>query len=134
MNLIFAVIMIIGFLPLIIVLFRIKGIRKMEKYGVKTTGIVCQTPLGTHRGINKVLIEYRINETGIIIKKEISVAGLPYKEGDKLPLYYDKDDPGKIQLDSGKGFIFMLVFTFIIAVFAVAACWMIYSGIQTGEF
>ncbi|HMS35028.1 MAG TPA: DUF3592 domain-containing protein [Ignavibacteria bacterium] len=134
MNLIFAVIIIIGFLPLAIVLFRINGKRRMEKNGVKTTGTVSQTPSGTFRGINKVLIEYRINETGIIIKKEISVAGLPYKEGDKLPLYYDKNDPGKIQLDSGRGFIFMLVFTFLIAVFAVAACWMIYTGIQTGEF
>lgn len=134
MNLIFALIIITGFLPFIIVLLRIKGIRKLEKYGVKTTGTVCQTPLGTLRGINKILIEYRINETGIIIRKDIAVAGLPYKEGDKLPLYYDKDDPGKMQLDSGKGFIFMLVFTLIIAVFAVAACWMIYTGIQTGEF
>ncbi len=134
MSLIFAGIMIIGLLPFMIVLFRIKSISRMKKYGVKTTCVVCETPHGTIRGINRVLIEYKINETGIIIKKEISVAGLPYKEGDKLPIYYDRNDPGKIHLDSGKGFIFMLVFTLLIAVFTAAACWMIYTGIQAGNF
>jgi hypothetical protein len=134
MNWIFAGIILIGLLPFIIVLYRIRSINRLKKNGVKTTGIVCETPQGTLRGLNRVLIEYKINESGILFKKEITVAGLPYKAGNKLPIYYDINDPGKIQLDSGSGFTFMLIFTFLIAVFTAAACLMIYNGVQTGNF
>lgn len=130
---IYAGLILIGFMPLMIVIFKISKVKKMKRLGVKTTGIVKDVPMGTLRGLNRVMIEYEVKESGIIISKEITVAGLPYKEGDILPVYYDKSNPDDMLLDSGSGFIFLLIFTILIAAFVIAACYMIYSGIQSGE-
>jgi len=133
MYLIYGVLIVIGFLPFAVILYKMNRVKRMKKYGVKATGEVLDVPFGTPRALNRVLIEYTVKETGVVIKKGITVAGLPYQAGDKLPLYYDRQDPHKMLLDSGSGFTLMLVFTLLIAVFIIAACFMIQRSIETGE-
>jgi len=132
-NGIYALIIAIGFLPLAIVLYKINTVRRMKKSGVKAIGTIRDVPYGSLRQINKVLIEYIVKETGNVIIKDIPVAGRPYQVGDKLPLYYDRNNPNKMQLDSGKNFIFLLLFTLFLAIFFIIACFMIYKSVQTGE-
>jgi len=133
MYLIYAALTVLGFLPFAIILYKINRFNRMKKNGVSTTGIVLDVPFGSLRRLNRVTINYTVKETGILITKEIVVAGLPYRIGDKLPMYYDRLDPHKMLIDAGKGFTFMLVFTFLIAVFIIAACFMIQTGIESGE-
>ena len=133
MYLIYAVLIVIGFLPFAVILYKMNRVNRMKKYGVKATGEVLDVPFGTLRGLNRVVIGYTVKETGAVITKEITVAGLPYQAGDKLPMYYDRQDPHKMLLDAGSGFTFMLVFTLLIAVFTIAACFMIQNSIETGE-
>lgn len=130
---IYAVLIVIGFLPFAVILYKMNRVKRMKKYGENATATVLDVPFGTLRGLNRVLIEYTVKETGTVIKKEITVAGLPYQAGDKLPMYYDRQDPQKMLLDAGSGFTFMLVFTLLIAVFVIAACFMIQKSIETGE-
>ena len=67
------------------------------------------------------------------VRKELTVAGMPYYIGQELTLYYDKENPHNMLFDSGKGFIVMIVFTLLIAAFFIAACFMINSSILKGE-
>ena len=130
---IYAGLITIGSLPFVIVLYKISSVNRMKKNGVKTTCIIRDVPFGTLRGLNRVMIEYRLNESGIVIKKEITVAGMPYKAGDSLPIYYDRSDPEKMLLDSGSGFSLLLLFTILLAAFVITACYLIYTGILSGE-
>jgi hypothetical protein len=104
----------------------------MKQSGVKTNAIVTQIPLGGTRSLNSVTIEYTVMETRTIYRKTISVAGSPYSVGQKLPMYYDKNNPGKMVLDSGKVFIGMVIFTLIIAAFGIVACFLINDTIVNG--
>ena len=105
----------------------------MKKNGIKTTCIIRDVSFGTLRGMNRVMVEYRLNESTIIIAKEITVAGMPYKAGDSLPMYYDRNDPEKMLLDSGSGFSVQLLLTILLAAFVITACYLIYTGILSGE-
>lgn len=130
---IYAGLITIGFLPFVIVLYKISRVNRMKKTGVKTTCIIRNVPSGTLRGLNRVMIEYRLSESGIIITKEITVAGIPYKTGDILPIYYDRNDPEKMLLNSESGFSVLLLFTILLGAFVITACYLIYSGIRSGE-
>lgn len=57
---IYAGLILIGFMPLMIVIFKISKVKKMKRLGVKTTGIVKDVPMGTLRGLNRVMIEYEV--------------------------------------------------------------------------
>jgi len=133
MNAIYALIIVIGFLPFAIILYKRNKVKRMKKFGVKGVGTVRDVPFGSYRHLNKVLIEYTVKENGTVITKEITVAGLPYQVGDNLPLYYDKQNPHKMALDSGSGFTIMLLFTLLLAIFIIAACFMINYSIETGQ-
>ncbi len=120
-----------GFLPFLVILYKINKQKKMKKHGVKTTATVTEVPFGLYRGINLVTIEYPVTETGQVISKKIRVAGIPYSVGDKLPMYYKRENPTAMILDAGKNFIFLIVFTLIIALAVIALCF--FTNIATGE-
>jgi hypothetical protein len=130
---VYIIISILGFVPLAIVLFRIQNVRRMKKSGIRTYAVVTQVPGGNLRSLNSVTIEYIVPEKRTIYRRSISVAGVPYKVGDKLPMYYDKNNPEKMLLDSGKVFIFMVIFTLLIAIFGIVVCFLINNSIAKGE-
>jgi len=133
MNVIYALLTAIGFIPFAIILYKINKVKRMKKFGVKAAGTVREVPFGSYRNMNKVLIEYTVKGNAKVITKEIIVAGMPYQVGDNLPLYYDSQNPHKMVLDSGKGFTIMLLFTLLLAIFIIAACFMINYSIETGQ-
>ena len=96
-------------------------------------GTVRSTNGTSGRSLNTIIIEYPLDGTAETIVKEVPVAGMPYHVGQMLPLYYQPNDPRKMQFDSGKNFIFLLVFTGIIALFMIAACYFISRSIAAGE-
>src|SRR5687767_11415407 len=113
----------IGFLPMAIILYRKRKNDRLKKTGVTTTGIVKNVHGFSARSINLVEVEYRVNETGEMISKNLRVAGLPYTVGDELPMIYDPKNPKRMQLDfKKKDFIPMLIFTIIIAGAVLFAC------------
>ncbi len=118
---------IIGFLPMIVVLYRKRRSDWLVKHGSKTEATVKMVHGYSSRSLNAVDIEYRVVETGHIIEKSILVAGSPYSAGDRFPIYYDPKNPRKPQVALKKGFIFILVFTLIIAAFVIFACFKLYE-------
>lgn len=133
MKLLYVLLVIIGFLPFIVTLFKIRRAEYMRRTGIKTTATVKQIYGSSIKGMNRVLIEFRL-ETGQLMSQEIIVAGLPYNEGDKLPLIYEKNNPAKNILEPGKNYIFIIVFTLLIAAFVIFAALKIKEGIETGNF
>ncbi|HMI79406.1 MAG TPA: DUF3592 domain-containing protein [Ferruginibacter sp.] len=122
-----------GFLPFLIVLYKMKKVQRMKKNGIKTTGIVRGISGSPTAKLSRIVIDYLSEDTNQYIRKELTVAGMPYAVGQELPLYYDKKDPYKMVFDSGKGFIPMIIFTLLIAAFAIAACFLINKSILNGE-
>jgi hypothetical protein len=70
------------------------------------------------------LIEYKL-ESGEMISNQITVGGMPYDIGDNLPVYYDRNDPYNMILDPGKSYIVIVIFTLLIALSMMGACFMI---------
>jgi hypothetical protein len=122
-----------GFVPFVITLFKMKRIQRMRKSGVKTKAVIKEIYSRSTRGINKMLIEFRL-ENGLLVSQEIFVGGMPYDEGDELPLIYDKNDPAKNILDPGKSYSIILLFTLLIGTFVLLAAYKIKKGIETGNF
>lgn len=133
MILIYALLIALGFLPFAIVVYKMKRLQRRRKTWVKTTAIVKEIYGFSYRSINIYLIEYTIAGTGETISKKIPVAGLPYAIGESLPIIYNPQKPRKILLDAGKSFTPMLVFTLVLAIFIIAACFMINKSLVSGE-
>jgi len=133
MMYIYACLVLLGFLPMAIVLYKKYKTDKLQKHGTRTLGIVREIYGYNPRMINRVLIEFPVQETGKIISKKINVAGIPYNVGDQIPLFYDPKRPHNIRLDYKKGFIPMLVFTLLIAGFVIWACIKIQKAVAAGE-
>ncbi|MGB4844130.1 MAG: DUF3592 domain-containing protein [Ferruginibacter sp.] len=133
MNWIYALLIVFGFLPFFIVLYKMNRFKKIKLHGVSTTATVKQAPYVGHKRLNRIVIQYEVKETGRMLNTEIVVAGIPYTEGQTLTVYYYPQYPHKVILDGGKSFVFGLVFTLIIAAFIIAACFMINKGIEAGE-
>ncbi len=129
---IYAFIIVIGFIPFFIILYRMRKVIKLKETGVKVMATVTEIKGYRSRSMNSVIIEYDIPGTNTFCRKEINVGGSPYQIGQQLPLYYKKDNPLEMQLDSGKSFIILIIFTLILAAFAIFACYMINQGIETG--
>ena len=130
---IYAILIPIGFIPFLIVLYKMKRLKRRKQTWIKTTAIVRQIFGFSYRSINIFLIEYTIASTGETFTKKIPVAGLPYTVGDSLPIIYNPQNPRKILLDAGKSFTPMLVFTLIIATAIIAVCFMMQKSIEKGE-
>lgn len=105
----------------------------MKRNGVKTVGTIRELSGNSLKGLNSAIIEYPIEGSNEVVQKQISVAGMPYQVGDQLPLYYDRNSPGKMMFDSGKSFTILLIFTLLLAAFFIAACFMINNSIAAGE-
>lgn len=123
----------LGFLPMIIILFRKNKNDKFRKYGVATTGTITKLFGISIRGINLIEIQYRVNETGELISKNLRVAGVPYQVGMEIPVLYDPKNPKQMQLDMKKGFMPMLIFTIIIAIIITWACFKLNEMVTNGE-
>jgi hypothetical protein len=130
---IYALLIPIGFLPFLIVLYKMKRLKRRRQTWIKTMATVRQIFGFSYRYINVFLIEYTIAATGEVISKKIPVAGLPYAVGETLPVIYNPQNPRKILLDAGKSFTGMLIFTLLIAAIIIFACFMIQKGVASGE-
>lgn len=130
---IYAILIAIGFIPFLVVLYKMKRLKRRKQTWIKTMATVREIYGFSYRYINIFLIEYTIAVTGEIFTKKIPVAGLPYNKGEGLPIIYNPQDPRKILLDAGKSFTPMLLFTLIIAAAIIAVCFMMQKSIEKGE-
>ena len=96
MNIIYTILISLGFLPFLIILYKMNKVKRMKSNGVKVTGIVRQLSGSTNRSLNSMVIEYPVTGTNYTITKQLTIAGMPYQVGDELPLYYDSKDPEKM--------------------------------------
>ena len=133
MTTIYAIMIVIGFAPFMVALYKLIRLKHMRKNGVKATAVVKEIYGYSLRGMNRVLIEFPL-ENGRLVSQQIVVGGVPYKEGDQLPLIYNKNDPAKNIINSGSGYSILLVFTLLLAMFSIFACYKIKKGIETGNF
>lgn len=132
MNWIYLLLIVAGFLPLIVVLYKMKKIKRWRRTGVATTATVIKVPIGFYNRLNTVSIQYSIKETGQVIEKKIIVAGNVYTIGQQLPLLYKKEKPTDTLLDSGKSYTILLVFTIFIALLIITAFYLIRKAIAEG--
>lgn len=123
----------LGFVPFAITLFKWKRILRMRKEGIKTTAVVKEIYSYSSRGFNRMLIEFPL-ENGQLVSQEIIAGGSPYAAGKELPLIYEKNNPAKNILDPGKSYFVVIGFTLLVAAFMIFAVYKIKKGIETGNF
>ncbi len=133
MAIIYTIMIIIGFVPFIITLFKMKRFKRMRQQGIKTTATVKEIYGRSAKGMNRIGIEFKL-ETGQLVSQEIIVGGMPYDIGDELPLIYERADPAKNIPDPGNSYIIIVVFAFLLAIFVLFACYKIQQGLETGQF
>lgn len=120
----YAIMIVIGFVPFIITFFKMKRINKMRMTGIKTIAVVKELYGMQLRGINKVLIEFNL-ETDQLVSHVLTVRGVPYKLGDKLPLIYERNNPGKNIVDPGKYYTIISVIAFLLGMGMIGACFLV---------
>lgn len=132
MNWIYLILIIAGFLPLMVVLYRINQLKEWRRTGIATKATVVKIPMGYYPRMTRITIQYYCKDKGQLIEKQITVAGNPYTVGQQLSLLYKKNDPYKSILDPGKSFTGMLIFTIIIALVILAATFLIRKSVAEG--
>lgn len=133
MNWIYILLIAVGFLPLLVVIYKMKKMKQMRKNGINVTATVTSVPGGLYNKMNTVIINYWVKETRQLIEKKITVAGNPYSVGQQLPLLYKKEKPEEVILDSSKAYIFILLFAILIAAGMMLAAFMIQRAVVHGE-
>lgn len=133
MIIIYIIIITLGFCPLAIALYKMNKTKAMKTVGIRAMATVRQIKAYSSNGMNNVEIEYTIKETGQVVTKTIIVAGSPYQTGQQLPMYYSTENPYAMVLDPGKSYTLILVFTLLIALFMITACFLIQNSIDKGE-
>lgn len=128
----YALLVVLGAMPLLFILYRIRKVNRLKKTGVQTMAIVREIETFSTRSINRVTIDYYMEDGLHYIRTQIKVAGTPYDIGQELPIVYDRKNPHQMQLDSGKGFILLVVFTAIIFIFSIVACFLVADTYKSG--
>jgi hypothetical protein len=131
MIVVYVLIIMLGFVPFLVIVYRMNAVKSLSKTGVKVMATVKEISRksASSTSLTTVTITYPLKSTGQTVRKQIFVAGSPYDIGDRLPMYYDSKDPFKIQLDSARIFIFLIFFTLLIAAVSIWACYMIHRDL-----
>lgn len=132
MNWIYLLLILTGFFPLLVVLYRKNQLKRWRETGIATKATVVKIPIGRYSRMTSITIQYHVKETGQLIEKQITVAGNPYTVGQQLALLYKKENPHKLILDPEKSFTGMIVFAVIIAIAIIAATFMIRKSVAEG--
>lgn len=132
MNWIYLILIIAGFLPFFVILYRIEELKRWKKTGIPTKATVVRIPMGYYSRLTKITIQYIVKETGQFIEKQIIVAGNPYPLGQQLPILYKKENPNKSILVPEKSFTMMVIFTILIAIVIIGATFMIRKSVLEG--
>lgn len=131
MTIVYAIMIIIGFLPFLFTLFKMRRMTQVRNAGAKSTAVIKELYGLSLKGVNNVLMEFKL-ETGQLVSQVISVMGVPYKPGDELSLIYERDNPAKNIIDSGKSYIIIVVFAFLLGIGMMGACYLIQRSIENG--
>jgi len=134
MILLYCLLILLGFTPLIIVVIKISNVQKLKRHGVKVEGIVREVTGSVSSGLSTVIIEYPVVGTPHIVSKKLTVGGMPYSVGQRLILYYDPVQPHEMRFDSGKGFILLIVFTLLLAALMIFLCFWISDNVANTSF
>ncbi len=132
MNWIYLILILAGFIPLLVVLYRKNQLKKWRATGIATKATIIKIPMGRYSRLTSITIQYHVKETGQVIEKQITVAGNPYTVGQQLSLLYKKENPRKSIIDPEKSFTVMIVFTIIIALLIITATFLIRKSVAEG--
>ncbi len=133
MNWIYLILPGVGFLPLMVVLYRMNQLKQWRKNAIAVKATIVKTPFGYHPRMTRITIQYYAKESGRIIEKQIAVAGNPYSVGQQLSILYKKENPHQSIVDPDKSFAGMLIFGIIIVFVFIAATLFIHESVATGQ-
>lgn len=126
----------LGFLPLVIVLWKRKRVRKLFKTGELVSGEVME--LNEFAGFKgsvyyKAIIRYPVAGQGML-QSSYSFTGTRlqtlFAKGQHVSLFYDKEKPQKIIPKDAPHNKVLLVFTIIIAIVYCILCFFLYDFIN----
>lgn len=129
---IYSLLIIIGFFPLFVVLYKVTKMKRWRKNAVATKATVVRIPLGFKNRLTAITIQYSVWETQQVFEKTITTAGNPYTIGQQLPILYKKKQPADSIVDSGKSYSWVLIFSAFLALFFLVATYMIHQWIAEG--
>lgn len=126
---------ILGFLPLLIVMWKQKRVRKMKEQGVLTTGVVerIEERMG-FKGSRYFLVHIRYTVEGRPVTGTytfLAYKNLPlFTPGAAIEIYYDPEKPGKILPRDVPQSNAMLIFGIVFAIGYLVICYFLYGFLK----
>ena len=128
---------VIGALPLIITIFKMRRAQRIIKNGITTEAVVVQVnSLGTtiRNKADILVLQYLVKATNQIYQGKASATREQYKVGDKLTITYSKFPPYEMTVKGTNVYIPILVFTILIFLFVLFAMIKIEELIPEGGY
>ena len=127
----------IGALPFIIVIFKMRRAQRIIKNGITTEAEVVQViGWGTtiRNKVDTLILNYMVEATNQIYQGQATASREAYKVGDKLTITYSNKPPYEMTVKGSKVFIPILVFTILIFLFVIFAMFQIEELIPEGGY
>lgn len=124
MILLYILLPLIGAIPLIMVIIKIRNAQRVIKYGIKVEAVVVKIiPWGTsiRNRLDSLLLQYVVEERKEIFQQYATAVPGEKRLGDKMQILYLPENPHKITVMGGKGYIPILIFSILLFLFVIFA-------------
>ena len=121
-----------GFLPLMIILYKKKRVKRVLTTGERTTATVYRIYKSPRQATDIVYYSFYTQNTSQSTGTFTIRAGV-YKQGDTLDVYYLPSNPRRNTVQGAWGSNFMVAFGVAIAAFVLFAVYKLYEEIQAGR-
>ncbi len=132
-NLILLFVAFFGFLPLAIILFKRKRVKKILSVGLPSKAIVYDVRAITRSASESVCYKFTAQNSTQQYSGTLTIKQGSYKTGDVLDIYYLPSDPRRNTMNGAWGSPFILGFGIVIAVFVLFAVYKMYEMVKTGS-
>ncbi len=136
MIFIYILLIVAGALPLIVFLIKRKNYQAILRNGTAASAVVTDKRLiRFNRGITieRVSFAYLPKEAIQYFTGQLTTAVGKYKKGEQLVVFYLSENPKKCAVPGSKGEIVFLIFTILILLLVIFACFKIHETLEVGN-
>ncbi len=133
MNLILLLLVLLGFLPLAIILYKKKRVKNILTHGVQAKAIVYDVIRVSESASEIVYYRFNAENSAQQYTGSLTIKNGVYRTGDTLDIYYSPGNPRRNTMNGAWASPIILGFGIVVAVFILFAVYKLYEMVNTGS-
>ena len=120
----------LGFLPLVIILWRRRQVRRLREEGARSVAIVQQIVYARRSAVDIVHYTFTDDITGRSHRGMLTIKPGVYKPGDRIDIFFDPRNPRRNTVHGAWGSKVLVWFGIAVGLFVMFAAWKIWEIVR----